>query len=582
MLTDGRTIDRNIATLSSVSGEYLGRVWYCRDITERRQADDRLAFANLLLKTQMEASLDGILIVDAKRKVIAFNRRFCEIWQVPTAVVEKGDDAAILASRLAKVKDVATFSAGVQYLYAHPDESRHDEFEMADGRYIEREALPLIAGNRYLGRAWFFRDITERRRAEDKLSFANLLLRTQMEASLDGILIVDKNNVILSYNQRFAKIWKIPPADLTAGEDAPVLAKVASSVKDEQNFISRVRYLYDHPGEDSQDELETTDGRSIDRYTATLYSSSRAYQGRVWFFRDITERKRTEALALRMARYDVLTGLANRAVFVEALQHAIATAKRGEKSFAVLYLDLDHFKDVNDTLGHPIGDELLKAVADRLRANTRESDTVARFGGDEFAIIVADTRDAADAAILADKLIIGFAIPFSVQGSDIHSGASIGIAAYGSDASDAETLLSHADVALYRAKSEGRGELPILHRCDGRGSPDFGSRSELSCVSRSIKASYSSCINRRSRSIPGGLPAWRRWCGGGTLSGASLAPVFFIPIAEQIGIVGKARPLGVVGGLPPRQVMARRWHRASPNLCERIGPAVQDAGRAGS
>jgi len=538
LLTDGRVIDRNIVTLRSDSGEYLGRVWYFRDITERRKADDTLAFANLLLKTQMEASLDGILVVDAKRKVIAFNRRFCEIWQVTTAVVKKGDDAAMLASGLARVKDASTFSAGVDYLYAHPDESRHDEFEMADGRCIEREALPLIAGSRYLGRAWFFRDITERRRAEDKLSFANLLLRTQMEASLDGILIVDNNNAIVSNNQRFATIWNIPLADLAAGEDAQVLAKVASSVKDEQNFIARVRHLYEHPGEDSQDELETTDGRSIDRYTVTLYGPSHAYLGRAWFFRDITERKRVEALALRMARYDVLTGLANRAVFVEALKHAIATTKRGEKSFAVLYLDLDHFKDVNDTLGHPVGDELLKAVADRLRANTRETDTVARFGGDEFAIIVADTRDAADAAILADKLIIGFAIPFSVQGSDIHSGASIGIATYGSEASDAETLLSHADVALYRAKSEGRGSYRFFTDAmdtEVQTRVALGAELRIALEKNQLFLMYQPQVAIDTGRITGveALVRWRHPQRG------VLGPSLFIPIAEQIGIIAK-------------------------------------------
>ena len=240
-LTDGRIINRDIRRLSGPDGGYLGRVVYFNDVTEERNAAAKLQFANLLLKTQMEASLDGILIVDAERNVIASNQRFGEIWQMPMSVVDKGDDAAVLAIGLAKVKDEATFGAGVNYLYAHPDESRHDEFEMADGRCIEREAIPLNAGSRYLGRAWFFRDITERRKAEDKLAFANLMLRTQMEASLDGILVVDENKAIVVFNQRFATIWNIPLADLAAGGDLAVLAKVTSSVKDAENFSARVR-----------------------------------------------------------------------------------------------------------------------------------------------------------------------------------------------------------------------------------------------------------------------------------------------------------------------------------------------------
>ncbi len=173
--------------------------------------------------------------------------------------------------------------------------------------------------------------------------------------------------------------------------------------------------------------------------------------------RDITARKNAEASILRMAHYDLLTGLANRGVFVEALEREMALAHRGGKSFAVLYLDLDHFKDVNNILGHPIGDLLLHAVAERLQANTRETDTVARFGGDEFAVIQTDIQEPAEAAVLADKILKVISDPFSIEGNEIRSGTSVGIAVYGPDSPDAETLLSHADVALYRAKSADRG-----------------------------------------------------------------------------------------------------------------------------
>jgi diguanylate cyclase (GGDEF)-like protein/PAS domain S-box-containing protein len=172
---------------------------------------------------------------------------------------------------------------------------------------------------------------------------------------------------------------------------------------------------------------------------------------------DITERKRVSDQLSHMARHDFLTDLPNRAAFVEDLARAIASARRDGKSFAVLYLDLDHFKDVNDTLGHPVGDLLLQAVAQRLKAAIRETDTVARFGGDEFALINSDIGEPADAVVLADKVLKALSEPYLIQGNEVRSGASVGIAVYGLDASDAETLLSHADVALYRAKAEGRG-----------------------------------------------------------------------------------------------------------------------------
>ena len=172
---------------------------------------------------------------------------------------------------------------------------------------------------------------------------------------------------------------------------------------------------------------------------------------------DITERKAAEEKISLLARTDLLTGLPNRRTFIERLDLAFAAAKRGTATVAVLFLDLDQFKDVNDTLGHPVGDLLLQGVAERLKAVIREVDAMARFGGDEFAMIDSDIGEPADVAVMADKILKALREPFSIRGNDIRIGASIGIAIYGLDASDAETLLSRADVALYRAKAEGRG-----------------------------------------------------------------------------------------------------------------------------
>ena len=153
-----------------------------------------------------------------------------------------------------------------------------------------------------------------------------------------------------------------------------------------------------------------------------------------------------------------MTGLANRTVFVEDVRRGIARTRRGDAAFAVLCLDLDHFKDINDTFGHPVGDALLQMVAARLRSHVRETDTVARFGGDEFAVLVTDIREPINAATLATTLIDALREPFQIGGNDISSGASIGIAiADGRDSKNVETLLAHADIALYHAKSEGRG-----------------------------------------------------------------------------------------------------------------------------
>jgi diguanylate cyclase (GGDEF)-like protein len=252
--------------------------------------------------------------------------------------------------------------------------------------------------------------------------------------------------------------------------------------------------------------------------------------------RDISERKQAAAQIVQMARYDGLTGLANRAVFMEAVEHAIARVKRGGKTFAVLYLDLDRFKDVNDTLGHPVGDELLISVAERLRSHAREVDTVARFGGDEFAVIVADVSEPADAAILADTLIKSMSEPFSIQGNDIRSGASIGISVFGPEEPDAETLLSQADVALYRAKSEGRGSFRFYTDAMDE---EVRTRVTLSTELREAIAAgqlfllYQPQVDIASGEIVGveALARWRHPERG------IIGPDVFIPVAEKSGLI---------------------------------------------
>lgn len=172
--------------------------------------------------------------------------------------------------------------------------------------------------------------------------------------------------------------------------------------------------------------------------------------------RHLIERERAEEELERIAHHDALTGLANRILFRDALEHAVARAHRGEKAFAVLYLDLDHFKDINDTLGHHAGDLLLQTVGERLVNATRETDMVARFGGDEFAVLVMDVRDPTDVGILASKIIELIGMPFCVEGNEIHVSVSVGIAVYEPGGQDAEAYLMHAELALYRAKADGR------------------------------------------------------------------------------------------------------------------------------
>lgn len=172
--------------------------------------------------------------------------------------------------------------------------------------------------------------------------------------------------------------------------------------------------------------------------------------------RDITERKRLGDRIAYMAEHDTLTGLPNRSNFTAALERALNQARRTGKSFSVLFLDLDRFKQVNDDRGHAVGDELLRLVAARLQQSLRPNETIARFGGDEFATLLGNPMDAEEIEALAKRLIAAVNEPFSIDGREVHVGLSIGAATYGKNASEADALLSQADIAMYRAKAEGR------------------------------------------------------------------------------------------------------------------------------
>jgi diguanylate cyclase (GGDEF)-like protein len=173
---------------------------------------------------------------------------------------------------------------------------------------------------------------------------------------------------------------------------------------------------------------------------------------------DVTERVSAAEKIAELARTDSVTGLPNRAAFLERLDLAVARARRGAGPFAVLYLDLDQFKDVNDTLGHAVGDALLQAVGDRLKSCVRETDLVARFGGDEFAVLQDEMTDVASAEHLATKIGEAIAAPYLIGGNQVHTTVSIGVVPYTDDVGDVESMMMKADLALYRAKDAGRNQ----------------------------------------------------------------------------------------------------------------------------
>jgi diguanylate cyclase (GGDEF)-like protein/PAS domain S-box-containing protein len=301
-----------------------------------------------------------------------------------------------------------------------------------------------------------FDNITERKLVEETLLFKTALLEAQAETTIDGILVVDESDHIVLANKQFGLHFGIPNEVLSTGDDVIVRNYAADQMEDSEAFVARVKYLNSHRDEKSRDELRLKNRKTFDRYSAPLVDSKGRYRGRIWYFRDITDRKVAEEQVQFLAFYDALTGLPNRTLFQDRLTAALASARRQKDKVALLFLDLDKFKDINDSLGHSVGDLLLKEVAERLTTWGREQDTVARLGGDEFLMTLTHIKDTPDAAVAAERLMEAMSAEFVIQGHSLNVSCSIGISIFPEHGADCETLIKNADAAMYSAKAVGR------------------------------------------------------------------------------------------------------------------------------
>jgi len=275
---------------------------------------------------------------------------------------------------------------------------------------------------------------------------------------------------------------------------------------------------------------ELSDGRSI-----VVSRQPMPNGGWVTTHEDITERRRAESQIAHMATHDALTDLPNRVMLRQSLEHAIARSKRGEV-VAFHYIDLDHFKAVNDTLGHLVGDDLLKQVADRLRGCVRDTDTVARLGGDEFAVIQTALAGANDAALLAQRMREAVRAPYSVDGNHLVIDISIGIAMAPADGGSVEELLKNADLATYAAKAQGRGtyrffEAEMDRRIRLRRAMELDLRHALG--NGEFKLFYQPIVNLQSGAVTSfeALIRWQHPVRG------LIPPGDFIPLAEELGLI---------------------------------------------
>lgn len=287
----------------------------------------------------------------------------------------------------------------------------------------------------------------------NKKNFA--LMKAALDAAEDGILIVNKNGKVIFYNKKFVSIWKIPAPMLIESNNKEMIAYAASQLVDSESFLAKTLSFAVNPEVELADELYFKDGRILER-SVKPHKLKRKIIGRIVSFRDITEKKQKDNKLIQEATQDPLTGLPNRKMLHDSLQQAIGYANRTNLPFAVLFLDVDHYKQVNDTFGHNLGDVLLRDVAVRLQDCIRENDVVVRVGGDEFVLLVTTLQHKRDVIPVAEKIVSRLSEAFNCDSQVLKITVSVGISFYHLGDESPETLLKQADEAMYAAKRRGR------------------------------------------------------------------------------------------------------------------------------
>jgi diguanylate cyclase (GGDEF)-like protein len=411
------------------------------------------------------------------------------------------------------------------YDQAHQDRRRSD-------RSIALMIEELDRLNRGLERLVEERTVALRQR-EEELRAQNVRFDAALNNMSQALLMFDSTARLVISNHRYQEMYALSPESVKPGSPLRELLehrRDAGTFSDDPDSYIETLMTAIAQGKTWGQLIELPDGRTI-----SVVNHPMAGGGWVATHEDITERRQAEKQIAHMARHDALTDLPNRVLLRERLAHALAELPR-DKRLAVLYLDLDHFKSVNDTLGHQIGDELLKAMAACLRNCVRETDTVARVGGDEFAIIHTGIEQPNEAAILARRICEAVKEPCELHGHAVIVDTSIGIALAPGDGADPTELLKNADMALYRAKADGRGTYRFFEpamdaRMKARRTLELALRVAL--ANGEFTLHYQPLVSLDDRRITccEALIRWRHPERG------LIQPAEFIPIAEEIGLI---------------------------------------------
>ncbi|MBR0873830.1 EAL domain-containing protein [Bradyrhizobium tropiciagri] len=407
------------------------------EVSQRRSAQARLSDA-------LETSREGVVLLDADGEIALANTRASEFIRLSPQLL-LSDQLDI--SGTTRTTTSRTAPAALD----NDSDAFASEAQLTDGRWLRVSRSETQEG----GVVLVYSDITTLKEQKAELHETNLRLDAALTHMSQGLCLYNSEARLQVVNRRFCEIFDISPELVLPGMTLQDVLRLSIAAGNHGNrtvadlLAERDRAISPREGGNYLQHL--SDGRII-----SIAQRPTTDGGWLVTCEDVTEQQRAESQIAFMARHDALTRLPNRTLLAERIEQAVAQVGRGS-GFAVLCLDLDNFKQVNDTLGHPVGDELLRAVAERLNSCVREVDTVARLGGDEFAVIQCGVHGSEDCELLARRIVECVGAPYELNGHRVVVGCSVGISLSPGDGTGGEKLLKNADVALYRAKMEGRG-----------------------------------------------------------------------------------------------------------------------------